>query len=270
MPLETGKILNNRYRIVRLLGEGGFGAVYRAWDMNLKGAVAVKENLDTSPAAQKQFAYEAELLFKLKHPNLPRVTDHFSVAGQGQYLIMDFVEGQDLYTMLEERGGSPLPEEQVLPWIDQVCDALVYLHNQDPPIVHRDIKPSNIKITPQGKATLVDFGIAKVYDPGRHTTLGAKAVTPGYSPPEQYGGGTDAQSDVYALGATLYTLLTGKVPPDSIDIMSGSEPEPQPVDEINPDVSPQVSAAVSSAMKLSRTARLDSVASFRAALKPLI
>lgn len=266
MPLETGKVLNNRYRIVRLLGEGGFGAVYRAWDMNLKGAVAVKENLDTTPAAQKQFTYEAELLFKLKHPNLPRVMDHFSITGQGQYLVMDYVEGQDLQTMLEERDGSPLPEGQVLPWIEHVCDALIYLHDQEPSIVHRDVKPSNIKITPQGKAMLVDFGIAKVFDPGRHTELGAKAITPGYSPPEQYGGGTDAQSDIYALGATLYTLLTGVVPPDSIEIMSGNAPAPQPIDKINPNVSPQVSEAVSKAMQLSRTARWGSVGSFREAL----
>jgi len=202
VPLDVGEIINNRYRIVRLLCEGGFGAVYRAWDINLKGPVAVKENHEISPQAQKQFTHEAELLFKLRHPNLPRVTDHFFVPEQGQYLVMDYVEGEDLQTMLDARGGKPLPEQQVLPWVEQVCDALTYLHSQDPPILHRDIKPGNIKITPDGEAMLVDFGIAKVYDPDHHTTVGARAVTPGYSPPEQYGTGTDAQSDVYARAAS--------------------------------------------------------------------
>ena len=269
MPLDVGEIINNRYRIVRLLGEGGFGAVYRAWDINLKGPVAVKENREISPQAQKQFTHEAELLFKLRHPNLPRVTDHFFVPEQGQYLVMDYVEGQDLQTMLDARGGKPLPEQQVLPWVEQVCDALTYLHSQDPPILHRDIKPGNIKITPDGKAMLVDFGIAKVYDPDHHTTVGARAVTPGYSPPEQYGTGTDAQSDVYALGATIFTLLTGKVPPPSVELLAGTAPPPQPINELNREVSPEVSVAVACAMQLKRINRTASLEEFRQSLKPV-
>ncbi len=194
MTLTTGMVLNNRYRIVKLLAQGGFGAVYRAWDLNLKIACALKENLSVTPDAQKQFDREATLLASLQHPNLPRVTDHFSIPGQGQYLVMDFVEGEDLQQILD-RTRTPIPEHQALAWVDQVCDALSYLHTHYPPIIHRDIKPANIKITPQGRAILVDFGIAKALAPNAKTTQGARAITPGYSPPEQYGqGSTDDRS----------------------------------------------------------------------------
>ena len=135
---------------------------------------------------------------------------------------MDFVEGQDLQEKLDQLNG-PLPESQVLTWIDQILEALDYLHHQNPPVIHRDIKPGNIRITPQGIAMLVDFGIAKVYDPAYRTTLGARAVTPGFAPFEQYGQRpTDARTDLYALGATMYTLLTGQVPPESIDRVAGT------------------------------------------------
>ena len=217
MILKQGTQIHDRYRIVKQLSQGGFGAIYRAWDTVLGRPCALKENLDTTPEAQRQFEREAKILADLSHPNLPRVTDYFFIPGQGQYLVMDFVEGQDLQAMLDQR-GAPLSEIRVLPWIDQVCDALAYLHAQSPPIIHRDIKPANIQITSDGHAVLVDFGIAKFYDPGMKTTLGARAVTPGYSPHEQYGQGTtDERSDIYALGATLYTLLTGQEPPESIN-----------------------------------------------------
>ena len=266
MPLKTGEMLHNRYRIVARLGEGGFGAVYRAWDLKLSGPCAIKENLDISPAGQKQFSREASLLFNLRHPNLPRVFDTFMVEGQGQYLVMDYIEGEDLQSMLD-RGASPLDVERVLAWAYQVCEALIYLHSQDPPVIHRDIKPANIRITPGGQAVLVDFGIAKIYDPHLKTTLGAQAVTPGYSPPEQYGSGTtDARSDVYSLGATIYTLLTGVVPPASVDIFAGLAPPPRPADQVDPRIPGGVSAALESAMRPNRTARLQAVAAFKAAL----
>jgi len=159
MTLSQGEVLQGRYRVVKKLGEGGFGAVYQAWDINLECHRAVKENLDISIKAQHQFKFEAKILNQLSHPNLPRVIDHFIIAGQGQYLVMDYVEGQDLALMLQ---NGPLPESRVLPWIIQVCDALSYLHAQTPPVIHRDIKPENIKITPEGKAMLVDFGISKI------------------------------------------------------------------------------------------------------------
>ena len=266
MPLAQGQVLNNRYRIVNLLGQGGFGAVYRAWDVNLKRPCAVKENLDTSPEAQAQFEREALILAGLIHPNLARVTDHFFVPDQGQYLVMDFVEGEDLHQMIESSGG-PISEQDAVRWVSQVCDALSYMHTQQPPIIHRDIKPANIKVTPEGKAMLVDFGIAKIYDPKLRTTVGARAVTPGYSPPEQYGQGkTDLRSDIFALGATMYTMLTARVPPDSVDVLTDSQPLPEPVHEINPDVSLQVSEAVGKAMQVKREKRFDDAAQFKGVL----
>ena len=265
-PLATGILLNRRYRIVHLLGQGGFGAVYRAWELNLNRPCAVKENTDISLEATRQFTREASLLANLSHPNLPRVTDHFSVTGQGQYLVMDFIDGEDLRETLE-KSLEPLIEEQVLPWIIQVCDALTYLHSLPQPIIHRDIKPANIRITPQGKAFLVDFGIAKIYDAQLHTTSGAKALTPGYSPPEQYGQGrTDARSDVYALGATLYTLLTGQKPPDSVDMLTSISPKPLSARTLNSNVSPALSVAIEKAMQLERNLRYQSIAEFKNAL----
>jgi len=266
MPLQTGQILNNRYRIVKKMAEGGFGAVYRAYDLAIKRPCALKENFETSSQAQKQFEREAVMLANLSHPNLPRVTDHFVIPGQGQYLVMDFVEGEDLQEKLDRVGG-PLPESQVMPWIEQVCDALSCLHDQQSPIIHRDVKPANIKITADGKAILVDFGIAKAYDPHLKTTIGARAVTPGYSPPEQYGAGTtDARSDVYALGATLYALLTGQQPPASTDRAAGVFLAPP--SSLNPGVSPHIEIAIEKAMALSQAERFQTVAEFQSALHP--
>ncbi|MBN1148024.1 MAG: protein kinase [Anaerolineales bacterium] len=264
MPLAPSELLKDRYRIVKLLGQGGFGAVYRAWDISLDRPCAVKENLDTSLQAQRQFEREAKILANLEHPNLPRVTDYFFIANQGQYLVMDFVEGDDLGQMLN-RSGKPLPEAQVLPWMMQTCDALIYLHAQNPPVIHRDIKPTNIKITPDNTVKLVDFGIAKVYDPRLSTTMGARAVTPGFSPPEQYGlGKTDARADEYALGATLCSLLTGQEPPESIQRSTG------PISDIpgltNPAISTITRSVILKAMQIVPDRRFQSVREFKAAL----
>lgn len=266
MPLEQGQVLVNRYRIASLLGQGGFGAVYRAWDINLSRTCALKENLDTSDDARRQFEREAQILANLSHPGLPRVTDHFVIPGQGQYLVMDYIEGDDLQKMLDQAKGS-LPEDKVLAWITQVCDALAYLHTHTPAVIHRDIKPANIKITPLSQAVLVDFGIAKLSAPGLRTTTGARAVTPGYSPPEQYGQGqTDAQSDIYALGATLYHLLTGVLPPDSVDLVTGNSRPLLPACEVNTRISRGVSVAIQRAMQPGRAARFHSVSEMRTAL----
>ncbi len=266
MPLLAGSILHNRYRIVKLIQQGGFGAVYQAWDIVLERPCAVKENLDTSAEAQRQFEREAKILAKLSHANLPSVNDHFFIPGQGQYLVMELVEGQDLQAMLEAR-GRPLPEAQVLDWVGQVCDALDYLHSQHPAIIHRDIKPANIRITPAGRAMLVDFGIAKVYDPKLKTTMGARAVTPGFSPQEQYGQGiTDARSDVYALGATLYTLLTGEEPPESIQRNLGVAL--RPLRAINLSISPTVERAVLKALEMLPERRFQRAGALKTALSP--
>ena len=269
MPLNDGQVINNRYRIVRLLGQGGFGAVYRAYDLHLKNPCALKENLETSPAAQRQFEREATILAGLTHANLPRVTDHFVIPGQGQYLVMDFIEGQDLHTLVDSSGA--LPEAQVLGWANLVLDALEYLHHQTPPILHRDIKPANLRIRPaspshpQGSVTLVDFGLVKRADRLAQTTTGALAVSPGYSPPEQYGQGiTDPRSDIYALGATLYTALTSLPPQESV--LRIARDELRPAHLVNPHISTRTSFALQKAMALSADARFRSAAEFRQAL----
>ena len=268
MPLKPGQVLQNRYRIQRLLGAGGFGAVYAAWDTNMDRPRALKENLDTSAEAQRQFKREAQMLGDLTHPNLPKVIDHFTIPGLGQYLVMEYVEGQDLETRLN---ASPpgLPEAQVLTWISQVCQALAYLHRQSPPVIHRDIKPANIKITPQGKAILVDFGSAKIYNPRMKTTVGARAVTPGFSPLEQYGKGlTDVRSDVYSLAATTYALLTGEVPPEATQrALKDSLLSAQ---QLNPAVSPQVSLALQHALAVDPSQRCQSIQDFAASLHGLL
>ena len=266
MSLTEGSVLNQRYRVVSLLGQGGFGAVYRVWDLNLERPLALKENLAPSVEAQRQFKREAQILFDLSHPNLPRVIDLFVVEEQGQYLVMEFVEGQDLEEMLSEK-NEPLPLEKALEWTGQICDALDYLHGHQPPIIHRDIKPANIRITGSNTAMLVDFGIAKLYDVDTKTTQGARAVTPGYSPLEQYGRGhTDARSDVYALGATLYTLLTNQLPPASVDRLSRSVGELKPTSEVNPAVPQGISQAIEQAMSLECDARFSSAGAFKRAL----
>jgi serine/threonine protein kinase len=267
MPLTTGYTLINRYRIIKLLGQGGFGAVYQAWDSSLNSYVAVKESLRASPGAQEQFELEARLLTRLRHPNLPCVTDHFTVKGQGQYLVMEYIEGDDLNVTLKNN-NRPLHEKLVIGWLSQICDALTYLHSQKPPTIHRDIKPANIRITPQGNAMLVDFGIATIFAQGADTNLGARAITPGYSPPEQYGlGQTNAQSDIYALGATAYHLLTGRIPPPALEISVGNISRPKPVRDLNPLISIAVSAALEKAMQINYKNRWGSAAEFKKALE---
>lgn len=268
MTLERGDLLNNRYRILKPLGEGGFGAVYIAEDLILKTRCAIKENLDYWEEAQEQFEREALILAGLRHPNLPRVTDYFRVPGQGQYLVMDIVEGYDLQTILD-RVGKPLAEKQVLTWMEQICDALVYLHSQKPPIIHRDIKPANIKITAAGQAVLIDFGIAKQYQPGTKTTLAARAVTAGYSPVEQYGQeSTDARADIYALGATMYTLLTNIRPPESVARVSGTPLTAPRL--LNPQISSATEKIVLKALEIRANERYGSAAEMQAALRQVL
>ena len=206
MTLERGTLLHKRYRIVEILGQGGMGSVYRAVDENLGVDVAVKENLFTSDEYSKQFRLEAVILAGLRHPNLPRVSDHFAIGDEGQYLVMDFIEGEDLRQRMERLGT--VSEEDAVMVGAAMCDALTYLHTRKPSILHRDIKPGNVKISPEGTIYLVDFGLAKLMQGPQATTTGARAMTPGYSPPEQYGTArTDARTDIYSLGATLYAGL---------------------------------------------------------------
>ncbi len=220
MPLTIGQMLQNRYRIVTLRGQGGMGAVYRAWDTRLDVPVALKElvpqpGLKAAALAKlrTQFIQEAKVLARLRHPHLVNVTDYFEEESKA-YLVMEFMEGESLADRVEREGA--LDEAQVLTWAEQLLAALAYCHKQG--ILHRDLKPQNVVITPEGEAVLVDFGLVKLWDPNdpRTRTAIRGAGTPEYAPPEQYdtiAGHTDARSDLYSLGATLYHALTGQVPP---------------------------------------------------------
>jgi len=261
MALQAGAVLADRYRIERVLGQGGMGAVYLATDQNLSTPVAVKENLNVSPESERLFKREATLLAGLRHHHLPRVTNHFVLSGQ-QYLVMEYVDGEDLKERLARLG--PLPEAEVKRWAAQICDALSYIHSLTPPVVHRDIKPANIRINSLGEAILVDFGIAKLFSGESGATTNTAAFTPGYAPPEQYGmGRTDPRTDQYALAATLYTLLTGQTPPDSMERLLGNAALKPPA-ELRPGLSPAFSAAIVRALSVQADERFDSLAGFKA------
>jgi len=258
-------ILHGRYRLERVLGCGGMGAVYLATDLRLNSKVAVKENLDASPESQQQFATEASILAKLRHPNLPRVQDFFVADGR-QYLVMDYIAGESLEDIVRKRG--PLPPKEAIKWMMQVMEAVHYLHSQNPPIIHRDIKPANIKLGTDGRAYLVDFGIAKVLRAGSRTQAGARAVTPGYSPPEQYGTApTDQRSDIYALGATLYFAVTGRVPPEAIERVTGKTDKLIPPRSINPLIPANLEQVILKAMRVNREERFSSVKEMMVALQ---
>ncbi|MFA0751777.1 MAG: hypothetical protein SLRJCFUN_002180, partial [Candidatus Fervidibacter sp.] len=260
-----GTVLHGRYRLERVLGCGGMGAVYLATDLRLGSKVAVKENLDMSPESQQQFAMEARVLATLRHPNLPRVQDFFVADGR-QYLVMDYIAGDDLEEVVKKRG--PLPPQEAVRWLLQVLDAVQYLHSQNPPIIHRDIKPANIKLSPDGRAYLVDFGIAKVLRAGNRTQAGARAVTPGYSPPEQYGTApTDQRSDIYALGATLYFAVTGRVPPEAIERITGRTDKLIPPRNLNPSIPPDLERVILTAMRVAPDERFPSAAQMKQALE---
>jgi serine/threonine protein kinase len=255
------------------------GATYRARDLRLKGRYcAVKEAIpdpDATPdelkQSREQFYEEASTLARLDHPNLPKVSDYFS-EDERDYLVMDFVPGDDLKQMLAEalRQGQPLPERQVLAWAEQLCDALEYMHSQDPPVLHRDIKPSNIKITPAGNVKLVDFGLVKVLVPDdqRTITVVQGRGTVQYTPLEQYGGDTghtDARSDIYSLGATLYHLLTGEPPLDAKQrfLRPASLATPR---SLNPEISPQTERTILWCLAMHPDERPASIATLRAQL----
>ena len=271
--LAPETILQGRYRIVRELGQGGMGAVYEAVDRRLDKTVALKETLFTEERLRKQFEREARLLAGLHHPALPAVSDHFA-EGDGQFLVMQYISGDDLATMLAQRGG-PFPPDQALAWADQLLDALDYLHTQEPQIIHRDIKPQNLKLTARGQVILLDFGLAKGQARGLSratTTASIFGYTPNYAPLEQVQGlGTDARSDLYALAATLYHLLTGLKPPDALTraaAIVNSQPDPlKSANEVNPAVDRQVAAVLQRALAQNREQRYASSAQMRGALK---
>lgn len=267
MPLELNTILHDRYLVLSEIGCGGMSTVYLGRDESLGVEVVIKENMFASLETARQFRREANLLASLRHPNLPRVTDTFSIPGKGQYLIMDYVRGEDARKYLE-RTQKPIPENKALIWMRQIFDAMIYLHAQSDPIIHRDIKPANIIISSKDKVMLVDFGLAKEYDPMKSTTAGAKALTPGFAPPEQYGQGrTDIRTDIYSLGATIYNLITALVPVDGL-LRAIEQERLTPVREVNPNITPHVAEAIQRAMSIKPEDRFGTVEEFATALFP--
>ncbi len=254
MSLSKGDLLRGRYRILASLGLGGMGAVYKAFDESLKVDVAVKENLFITKEYAVQFRTEAEILASLRHPNLPRVTDYFVVNNIGQYLVMDFIEGEDLRQHMENH--QFITEEQAIQIGVGICDALSYMHSRKPPVLHRDIKPGNVRISKDGQVYLVDFGLAKrVEGENEQTYTGAQAMTPGYSPPEQYGSArTDVRTDIYSLGATLYAGLTGVIPEDSLMRAVDGDKLP-PLRKHNPKITPRLEAVILKAMAIQPASR---------------
>jgi serine/threonine protein kinase len=262
VALKTGEVLRGRYRIRERIGQGGMGFIYLADDLRLEGrrcALKEVEHDRNVPAkllkeARKQFLHEATVLARLDHPNLPKVSDFFSI-GPRDYLVMDYIPGKDLRLRLldAKQSNSFLVEENVLGWANQLADALTYLHNQTPPLVHRDVKPSNMKITPDGLLKLVDFGLVKALVPDEMTiTVIQGRGTALYTPLEQYGGDglhTDIRSDIYAFGCTLYHLLTNTPPTDARDrfLHPTSLSAPR---ELNPAISPRTERAILWAMEL--------------------
>jgi len=278
VPLKTGETLRGRYRIRRIIGQGGMGCIYLADDLRLEGrqtAVKEVEHDKTLPPnliqeARDQFFREATVLARLDHPNLPKVSDYFSI-GLHDYLVMDFIPGEDLRSLMlmAREKDTFLDEADVLNWSNQLADALSYLHNQSPPILHRDIKPSNLKLTPNGIVKLVDFGLVKVLAPGEVTiTILQGQGTALYTPLEQYGGDighTDARSDIFAFGSTLYHLLTNKPPADARERFLNPLPW-SPPRSINPAVSARTEKAILWAMELHPDSRPENILEFRDAL----
>jgi serine/threonine protein kinase len=270
MTLSRGAIVRdpegNRYVIEGLLGEGGFGAVYLVRDKHIKQNVfALKEVIDPNERDRKRFMFEGELLKRLKHRSLPRVFQVFEDPKRKRvYLLMDYIRGRDLETLREEQAEKRFSLSFVLTLMTPIVDALVYLHRQDPPIVHRDIKPANIIVQDGADAAmLVDFGSAKEHM-GDATTNVIRQGSPGYAALEQYGGGTTPQTDIYGLGATLYTLLTGKVPPDAV-YRAGASRRNDPLELAHlvvPDVSWGVATAIERAMNISQEDRFETVEEF--------
>ena len=249
------------------------GTVYEAIDQRFECRVAVKEARFTEEGLRKQFEREARLLYTLRHPAITRVIDHFSEE-HGQFLVMDYVEGEDLGAALRSRAGG-FSIGQVLDWGDQLLDALHYLHSHDPQIIHRDIKPQNLnlKISKMGRVILLDFGLAKTYAlPAQDISSSVFGYTPNYAPLEQIQGtGTDSRSDLYSLGATLYHLMTGTVPVDVLARLTATtDRRPDPllnVNELNSEIPVEVASVLRKALAIGRSDRSRTAVEFRKALR---
>ena len=266
-PLTPNTLLQNRYLVVHLIGKGGMGEVYLAVDQRLGSAVALKRTFFAeNEKLGNAFEREARILGRLRHPVLPKVSDHF-IENENQYLVMEHISGDDLAKRLELTQKS-FPLSWVLFWADQLLDALSYLHSHEPPIIHRDIKPQNLKLTDENNIILLDFGLSKssIGDSRLSSPIGSEAsgsitgYTPNYAPMEQIRGtGTSPRSDLYSLSTTIYQLLTNTVPPDALtradSLLNGSPDPVQPISELNAEVSKSVSDVIIKGMAVSHDLR---------------
>jgi serine/threonine protein kinase len=273
--LAPNTLLQGRYLVMRLLGQGGMGAVYQATDRKFGNAVALKETFYNDLQLRKAFSHEARLLNRLRHAALPVVTDYFAI-GERQFLVMQYIPGKDLEQLLADRKAQSqgaFQPSQVLRWADQLLDALEYLHSQKPPIIHRDIKPQNLKLTPRGEVILLDFGLAKgIVTHQSQVSQSIRGYTPNYASLEQIRGtGTDARSDIYSIGATMYHLLTGEMPQDALTRIAAilmSQPDPlKPVSSMSPEVPEPIAQVIEKAMAAHPDQRYNSAAAMRQALR---
>jgi serine/threonine protein kinase len=275
-PLAQNTLIQNRYLIVHLIGKGGMGEVYLAVDQRLGSAVALKRTFFAGDEMlSTAFEREARILARMRHPVLPKVSDHFS-EGEEQYLVMEHISGDDLAKRLEA-AQKPFPLSWVMFWADQLLDALSYLHSHEPPIIHRDIKPQNLKLTDENHVILLDFGLSKnstgqtkINDSG--STGSVVGYTPHYAPMEQIRGiGTSPKSDIYSLSATLYQLLTNTVPPDALsraDTMLNGAPDPiTSPSELNTEIPAQVSVVLLQGMEVSQERRFPGAREMQKALR---
>jgi tetratricopeptide (TPR) repeat protein len=267
MTLATGTVLANRYRVLARLGEGGMGSVYQVEDLKRPGVVyalkALLDDTNTSPEdmawAAKRFDEEITLLSRLSHPRIPAFIDRFTEHGR-RYFVMEYIPGMTL-EQRQERTHAPLPERDVLSWMVGVCDVLAYLHGQRPPIIVRDLKPGNIMVTPSGDVRLIDFGIARTYKAGKASNT-ENLGTMTYASPEHLGQTqTDARSDIYSLGATIYHLLTNTEPSPL------ETPAPGQLRRYQPGLSEATERVVIRAMKLNAAERFQTAVEFREALR---
>jgi len=265
--LKPGVILDRRYEIKRSIKSGGMGAVYEALDHRFeKRPCAVKEMLRSITCSEDQeyfinrFKKEALILHNLKHPNLPGVKDYFVESGR-YYLVMDYIEGKDLETILQGYGERGVPEKLVIQWGKQILDVLDYLHNQSPPIVYRDLKPANIMLrSSDRRIMLVDFGIARTIDPNSQTVK-TSICTPAFAPQELFEGRPEPRTDIYSLGATLHCLLTGKIPRKPFAF--------EPLRKIRPSASKEIEAIIMCALKMSVEKRYRNAKAMKNALENL-
>ncbi len=259
----TDQVITGRYRLGKLLGSGGFGAVYLAEDLRLQRPVAIKicstRTLPPDEAAQaaRLFQSEALTLARLRHPGLTAVWDYFSQDDEW-FLVMEYVPGETLRAVIKQQGG-PLPVRQAIDYTKQLCEVLRYLHQQPHPIVFRDLKPGNIMVTPEGELKLIDFGIARLFSPGKIPDT-AQFGTPGYAPPEQYGGQTEPRSDIYSLGAVVHQMLTGHNPAASPFALP-------PARLVNPELAPEIELALLRATAHKPADRFPTVDDFCTALQ---